>query len=312
MSKQRDDTDDQAAIATTSTFVRFPPRWHNVLVPTRPASATALGMTMYTASRPLAVAAQQGLWWAAVGSRGLLLPGRRERWSPPLPDETFRGLWTAWTATIGRAPDAVAVYQRLQAERSSITLLLCAGRRSMLVRVRADAISLSREREISAAAGTIGPAAFRVPRLLGAGEFDGWSWVGYEVIAQRPHRPVRRLPPGLIEQISELVESVVPRPAGTPTHWRGAHGDLTPWNLRSSHRGTWLIDWEDANWAPPGADEVYFRAIVAAMGRRPVLPLDVADVQQEAARYWLDIVRSRPIATSEARLKTRLETLLDV
>lgn len=302
--------DDPAAIAASSAFVRFPPRWHTVLVPTRPASATALGMTMYTACRPLPVAAQQVLWWAVVGSRGMLLPGRRERWAPPLPDETFRRLWSAWAATIGRAPDAVAVYQRLQAERAGITLLLCAGLRSMLVRVRPDASSLSREREISAAAATTGPAAFRVPRLLGAGEIDGWSWVGYELIAQRPHRPVRRPVPGLTEQISELVESVVPRPAGVPTHWRGAHGDLNPWNLRRSHRGTWLIDWEDAGWAPPGADDVYFRATIAAMGRRPVRPLTLADGQQEAARYWLDIVRSRPIATTETTLKTRLETLL--
>ena len=116
--------------------------------------------------------------------------------------------------------------------------------------------------------------------------------------------------PGLTEQISELVESVVPRPAGTPTHWRGAHGDLTPWNLRRSHRGTWLIDWEDAGWAPPGADDVYFRATIATMGRQAAHPLALADGQQEAARYWLDIVRSRPIAASETTLKARLETLL--
>jgi hypothetical protein len=304
--------DNRPATAATSAFVRFPPKWQNVLVPTRPASATALGMTLYTASRPLPVFAQQVLWWAAVGSRGLLLPGRRERWSPPLPEETFQRLCAAWAAATGRVPDAVAVYHRLQAERRGITLLLCAGRRSMLVRVRADETTLTREREISTAAATTGPTAFRVPQLRGAGEVDGWSWVGYELIAERPHRPVRRPVPGLTDQISELVESVVPRPEGNATHWRGAHRDLTPWNLRRSHTGTWLIDWEDAGWAPPGADEVYFRATVAAMGRRPVRALAVPDEQREAARYWLDIVRARPIATSETTLKNRLETLLDV
>jgi hypothetical protein len=299
--------DARAGADTSSTYVRFPPRWENVLVPSQPASATALGMTLYTASRPLPVLAQRALWCLALASRGRVLPGSREQWSPPMPDDTYLDLWDAWAALIGRVPDAIAVYHRPQAERTGLTLLLCAGRSSALVRVRQDPGSLTLEREISTAAEAARPAAFRVPRLLGAGEVDGWSWVGYELIARRPHRPVRRTVPGLTDQISALVESVVPRPAGVPPHWRGSHGDLTPWNLRRSHTGTWLIDWEDACWAPPGADEVYFRATAAALGRRTVSAMAVPDEHVEALEYWAEDVRRRP---RDDDLKRRLLTQL--
>ena len=48
------------------------------------------------------------------------------------------------------------------------------------------------------------------------------------------------------------------RPEGTPAHWRGSHGDLSPWNLRTELRGAVrIIDWEDAGFAPPGVDELY-------------------------------------------------------
>lgn len=273
--------------------MRFPPHWQHVLIPTAPPAATALGMTLYTASRPVPVLAHQVLWWTARISRGRLVPGRRESWAAPLPADTFTELWREWTAMIGRTPEAVAVYKRPQSERSGLTLLLCAGDSSALVRVRADAATLVRERQISEVAATVLPSAFRVPHLIDAGTVDGWSWVGYELIARRPHLPVRAEVRGLYDQISELVESVVERRLDVPPHWRGAHGDLTPWNLRRSHSGVWLIDWEDAGWAPPGADAVYFRAVVAAMRRRPVSVMSFRTEHREALRYWVDTVRRR-------------------
>ena len=47
------------------------------------------------------------------------------------------------------------------------------------------------------------------------------------------------------------------------------HGDFTPWNLRQRRDGTLiLVDWEDAAWAPPGADEVYYAATAGVFGGR--------------------------------------------
>jgi hypothetical protein len=109
--------------------------------------------------------------------------------------------------------------------------------------------------------------------------------------------------------VTGLVEAVVDRPAGTPGHWRGGHGDLTPWNLRHSGTGTWLIDWEDAGWLPPGSDEVYFAAVVAALRGGPVRTLDIATEHPEAAERWSAVVAARA-ADSDPRLRERLLMLL--
>lgn len=292
-------------------FVRFPPGWRNVLVPVGPASATALGMTLYTASKPATVAAQYGLWAAVRATGGhFRLPGRPQRWAPPIPAEVFWSLWREWRAVAGREPDGIAVYERLQQSRQSLTLLVCAGARSMLVRVRSDPATLRRERAISEAAEAMSLRTLRVPRLVGTGDVAGWHWVGYEVMSLRPHRPQYRLGTAGFQEISALVESVVARPAAVPTGWRGAHGDLAPWNLRRGSGHTWLIDWEDAGWAPPGADELYLRAVVAAIRPGPVRPLRLAADQQEAGRHWAQIVEARATAPSEQRLARRLRTLL--
>ncbi len=41
-------------------------------------------------------------------------------------------------------------------------------------------------------------------------------------------------------------------------------------------RQTWLMDWEDAGWAPPGTDELYFAATTAALHSKPAHPLALA------------------------------------
>jgi hypothetical protein len=281
-----------------------------VLVPEAPRTATALGVTLYTASKPAPLAAQRALWVAARLLGGRALPGPREQWQPALPEDTFDELRAQVGAAIGRDPDGFAVYERPQRERATgLTLLACAGRDSVLVRVRASSEQLDLERRVSDRAATTTATTFGVPRVVGHGAVDDWHWVGYRTIATRPHAPVRRAPAALFDEVCALVESVVDRPAGTPGHWRGAHRDLTPWNLRRSNTGTWLIDWEDAGWAPPGTDEVYFVAVRAATRPGPARPLAIAEQNREAARHWSAIVADRP-AGSDPRLRERLLTLL--
>src|SRR3954470_500453 len=144
--------------------IRFPPKWRLVLVPETPRSATALGITLYTASKPAPLAAQRALWAAARLFGGRALPGAREQWQPPLPAATFAELRRQLAAAIGRDPEAFAIYERPQRERAAgLTLLACAGRDSLLVRVRADEAELALERRVSAAHAARPAGSFRVP-----------------------------------------------------------------------------------------------------------------------------------------------------
>ena len=62
------------------------------------------------------------------------------------------------------------------------------------------------------------------------------------------------------------------------------HGDLTPWNIRTVGGEQWLIDWEDAQWAPPGADAAYFDLTRRALtGRKLQL-----EHPEAALEFWRD------------------------
>ncbi|MEP7021467.1 MAG: phosphotransferase, partial [Pseudonocardiales bacterium] len=299
-----------ASAQITTRFVRFPPGRHNVLLPTRPRSAMAQAMAMYTPANIAPRVALRGLWLTARVGGSRLVPGPRIHWRPELPVETFAALRTEWATAAGRAIEALAVYERPQATRASLVVLVCAGSRSMLVRIRRDRASLDVERRISLAAERIAPMTFRVPAVVGEGEIDGWHWIGYEVISRGPHRPYRADAEPLAGDIERLVATVLDRPAGTPHHWRAAHGDLTPWNLRLVRGHTWLIDWEDARWAPPGTDAVYLAATRAAVRRGPAAPRARPAEHEEAARLWLETVRRRLEVDGSSRLNERLLVLL--
>ena len=290
-------------------FVRFPPRWRTVLVPVAPLEATTLGMSMYTASKPVPILAQRAVHALALVSRGRLIPGARTRWEVPVDGEYWRDMWRQWTATVRPPITGIAVYERAQQSRSGLTLMLCAGRDSVLIRVRPEPLQFDLEQDVSDAADDHGPATFRVPRIVARGQAGPWHWIAHEAMATRPHLPATRVSDQLCAEVSTVVEAVVPRPAGTPAHWRGAHGDLTPWNLRRVGRQLWLIDWEDACWAPPGADAVYFTATRAALhGERPTWRAE----QVEAVRYWADVVAARSAERAELRMRNRLLAALHV
>jgi hypothetical protein len=265
-----------------------------------------VGLTLYTACQPRAVVAHQVLWAAAQVFGSRVLPGARECWAPPIDDYQFGKLRQQWSDLVGGIDYGLAIYERLQSERRNLTVLVCAGRRSLLVRVRTDPMTLERERRISAAAAEQRPRTFNVPVLRGRGQAGAYHWVAYEAMALRPHIPVRRPDKAIFGEITQLVESVVDRPNGVPAHWTGSHGDFNPWNLRRAQRRTWLIDWEDSGWAPPGADEVYFRAVSAALRRGPVKAVPIHDEHGEAARYWAHIVADRAASSKEQVLHERL------
>jgi glycosyltransferase involved in cell wall biosynthesis len=80
------------------------------------------------------------------------------------------------------------------------------------------------------------------------------------------------------------------------------HGDCAPWNLRVTDAGLVLIDWEDAGWGPPGADEVFHRAAQAAVG----LGEATASIFEEAIAYWTRRIAGRRDTKRDERLATGL------
>jgi glycosyltransferase involved in cell wall biosynthesis len=142
--------------------------------------------------------------------------------------------------------------------------------------------------------------SFRVAACTDSFQHDTWSVRQSEALPPF-HRPakwnahkIRRV----AEEVSLVLDQLLPRPAGTPAHWRPMHGDYVPWNVREDRDGqVWLIDWEDAGWGPPLADLV--RYLVAYHSFGWVSPSRIADIVRrtagaesapalfEVARFWL-------------------------
>lgn len=275
----------------------------NVLVPARSRQGALAGISLITRSRPAALLAQWGLFCAVAALGPGILPGERVRWEPP--GDSAR--WGDLVASLGTFDD-LALYERPQASRTGLAaLLLRQGRPVGFLKLRDDPAELDREHRAMTALAQARPETFRLPRVLDRGAAAGWHWMTMEAMPPRPAAPARRIAlPRMSADIERCLEASLPRPHGTPDHWRPMHGDLTPWNLRRNGRGLpWLIDWEDAAWAPPGADQVYYAVTSAAvLGRRGGSPPEPGHA--EAARFWLERLTARSADDHDAQLTARL------
>jgi aminoglycoside phosphotransferase (APT) family kinase protein len=109
--------------------------------------------------------------------------------------------------------------------------------------------------------------------------------------------------------LAEVDESLagIPRPSETPNHWRPMHGDFSPWNLRQLRGGSLvLLDWEDAGWGPPGADEVFYEATRAALRHQAAARCD----KHEAVQFWRERVLAHPENVRDDRLAQALGEIL--
>jgi thiamine kinase-like enzyme len=140
---------------------------------------------------------------------------------------------------------------------------------------------------------------FRVPLLRDVAASDAWLLRSFDTVP-RFHRTPRWDPHTLAavaHEVSKVLERELIRPGDIPSHWRPMHGDFVPWNLREDRNGLlWLLDWEDAGWAPPNADLVRYAvayqsiyesdgAQIAGVIRRD-FPAALAGVMTEAALFW--------------------------
>ena len=119
------------------------------------------------------------------------------------------------------------------------------------------------------------------------------------MVTRSLHLPRLRPVPRLADHLASSLDAL-PRD-GAPSHWVPGHGDLAPWNLRSIELGTALVDWETARWQPPGADDAYFAASVAALRKRTTDPPD----DPEVSRYWAARLSDEPDA-ADLQLRTLL------
>jgi hypothetical protein len=265
------------------------------------------GISLITRSKPAALAAQWGLYCATAVLGTRFVPGERVSWEPP----GGPARWGALAARLGPFDD-LALYERPQASRTGLAaLLLREGQPVGFLKLREEPAELDREHRALVALAGARPETFRVPRVLDRGDTGGWHWMLIEAMPPRPAAPARRIAlPGMLADVQRCLEPLLPRPQEVPEHWRPMHGDLTPWNLRRCGRGLpWLIDWEDAAWAPPGADQVYYAVTSSAvLGRRSVAPPGPEHV--EAARFWLERLTARSGADHDAPLTARLVTEL--
>jgi glycosyltransferase involved in cell wall biosynthesis len=154
--------------------------------------------------------------------------------------------------------------------------------------------------------------SFRITACTDAFTYQNWSIRQYEPLP-RLHRPAKWHPArmrGVAEDVSRALEGVLPRPEGTPAHWRPIHGDYVPWNLREDDRGQlWLLDWEDAGWGPPHADLV--RYIVAYHSLGWSSPPRIAEIVKQTlgnewnaalfdvAAFWLSHPNLQPSAKEQ-------------
>jgi len=284
-------------------YKRFPPGSGQLRVPTSSRASAQAGISMYGASRTKALWSQRVVWGlvSALGPR--VLPGRTSRWTPPMEPAQWSGLVRRWSESVAEF-QTVAVYERTQAERQGFDVLLF-GVGGPLAFIKLHPEGSGRlEREAQALAGLAAhpPARFSSPELLADGAESGWRYLAMSPLPLGLHRP-----PGAIDidSISSEIGAVLqrlPRDPSLPAHWQPMHGDLTPWNLRScADRSLVLVDWEDADWGPPGADAVLYRAAEAALGTRPLRMPE----RSEAIDFWERRIRAR------SRAQLRDATLSD-
>lgn len=277
-----------AAVAGVG-FKHFAPGTETVHVPTTSRRAALAGLSLLTACRPEVVRAQKRAWriTSLLGPRALR--GKPRPWAPPMRDDVWAFLLGTWRREAGDF-DSLAASEREAEEGIFRILLLREGEPVALAKAYAPghADPLREALALRLLAGSR-PRAFRVPRILGQGEGGGWVY-----LLTRPLPPrIHRFPPApaLTRIVSDIHVglSSLPRPADVPHHWYPMHGELAPWTLRELADGELvLVDWSRATWAPPRADEVFYRAAHHAVTGEPPGPVNI----REAVAYWRRIFRA--------------------
>ncbi len=223
---------------------------------------------MYAPCRRQTALMLRAAWLATSFAGPCLLPGHRFLWQPPVGVETWNGILEQLSARFGPF-DTWALYNRTQAGRPGISaLLLRNGKPLCFLRVTSAADpGPAREFNCLKMVSSFRPRSFAVVEPLLLEDYGELKLLALSPLPSRPHYVAKHPPIEVIAQEIGAALSSFPRSNGVPSDWRPMHGDFAPWNLRSFGRaGLFLLDWESVGWAPPGADEVFYRAAAATLG----------------------------------------------
>jgi hypothetical protein len=274
------------------TYRAFPPGRGHLKIPTYSKKAARAGLAMYAPCRTWGILARS-VGWHTVGLLGAwALPGRPTKWSPPMPETTWSELRDVWSRATGPF-DGLAVYERPQVSRAGVAfVLLRRGEPVAFVKAREGASDpVANEFLALEAVSAYEPATFSVPTPVATGAVAGWHYLVTSVLTPELHRmpsnpPLDQITGEIADALADLTKS-----PETPAHWRPMHGDFTPWNLRQRADGSlFLVDWEDAEWAPPGADALLYRVVAAQLANRPAA---LGSSTGEAREFWIARLRNR-------------------
>ena len=267
-------------------YKSLPPDGH-LVIPVSSRRAARVGLSMYTACKPSSRLAQRVAWHAVGLVGGWILPGRTQAWHPPVDNDIWARLTARWRDELG-AFDGAVLHLRRPAYRAGAAMLLLRDSDPVaFVKLRSDrAEGLDVERRALSALADA-RTGFLAPAPLAAGSVEGWHYLALSALPARLHSVAQYPPfPALVDAYGDVLADVLPRATDTPPSWRPLHGDLTPWNLRVFDDGRLvLFDWEDASWAPAGADLQWYDAVVAAKGLR--VRRTGVDHAPEVTAYWV-------------------------
>lgn len=264
------------------TFVRFPPPAGPLILSTDSRAASMAGIASWSACRPVSRAARATGWWFVrlLGPRFLPLP--RIEWDPPFTQEEWSSLMSKWEEALGEIV-GFAVYERSQAERSGLLLLVVGtSGPTGFIKVRPSGDTSLERSALSAAAAARGVTC---PRVIDSGEVGEWTYLVTTALPSGLHRPAGPVPvPAVAAAISQAL-AALPRPESVPPDWEPLHGDFGPWNLREHRGDLFLFDFEHAGWAPVQADLTFYASASAALGL--AIPAVERGTVGPAAEYWL-------------------------
>ncbi|MCW3158758.1 hypothetical protein [Micropruina sonneratiae] len=288
--------------------VRFPSSGH-IWVPQHGRRAAAAGLSMHSPCRPLKVLAQRVLYLGvrAFGSR--VLPGERDSWEDPLPQDQWQQVLAELRSHTGSF-DSLVLYRRPQRGRTGFAaLLLREGAGVGFARFHPDAGRIEREFRIVSGIHAARPQSFDVARPIASGRVDeGGAWLLSESLPNYPLGAVRDAGQRdrVADELADLLAAVVDRDDATPAHWRAAHGDLSPWNLRTLLSGAVrVIDWEDAGFAPPRADRIYGALTAATTFGAP----PPSSAPGETIDWLQQLIVARGRGTADAADRAMLDAL---
>lgn len=269
------------------TYTLLPPDGH-LAVPVTSRRAAKAGLTMYTACKRSSLTAQRAAWHAVSVLGPRVLPGRRQGWRPPVDPPVWDELVRQWRSDVGPFDDVVLHLRRPAYRAGASLLLLRAGAPIAFVKLRADRPERLEVERRALDALDASSVCFVTPSVLSAGTVQGWHHLTLSPLPARIHTMIPDPPLARIcQDLAAALAPALPRPAQAGADWRPAHGDLTPWNLRAldADRRV-LFDWEDAVWAPPGADLLWYDAVIDVK-ELAVRPSGFRH-SAAAARFWID------------------------